>query len=266
MSGAIRQRVTGGVAVVALLVVGVVLLQHRVAGARASGAVGAAAAPSLFPAADKFSYVRAKGASLICRHRAGIFMSCKLGPARVLETWQSERRKGLRIERPSSIGPKPLALPPRLLILGNRRFTHNEMAVFAPTGAGLLAELQTGRLPGQGNGGESYPFAQLTDALREAMPAKVRQAIIEALRLVPGVTQLGQRRDSLGRRGIGFARALSDVREEVIVDPGALVMLEERTILLKQSAAPGAGRKVGDRIGGYVYVTRAVVSRAGQRP
>lgn len=43
-------------------------------------------------------------------------------------------------------------------------------------------------------------------------------------------------------------------------------MLEERTTMLDRSAAPDSGKRVGDRIGGVVYVTRAVVTRAGQRP
>ena len=52
---------------------------------------------------------------------------------------------------------------------GNRRFSHREMATYAPTGAQLLGELQAGREPGQGNGGASYPYVELTD---EKLPRK----------------------------------------------------------------------------------------------
>jgi hypothetical protein len=108
---------------------------------------------------------------------------------------------------------------------------------------------------------------QLSDALREAaMPVAVRRAIVEAFPLVPGVARLGMQADRRGRRGVGFARTAAGVREEVIVDPESLVMLEERTIMLDRSVAPGSGKRVGDRIGGAVYVQRAVVRRAGERP
>lgn len=253
------------VGLLAVAAVGAVLVVGRdVGGARASTVP--AAAPSLFPAANTFLYVRSKGAFLTCQvgNRP---MSCRMQPRRLRELWVSERRDGLLVERPSGVGRSPIVVRPRSIYLGNRRFSHREMAAYAPTGAQLLGELQAGRAPGQGNGGASYPYVELTDALREAaMPPKVRQAIVDALALVPGVAQLGERKDALGRHGIGFARTLPDTREEVIVDPVSLVMLEERTILLNVRAAPGAGKKVGERIGGAVYLERAVVRRVGQRP
>src|SRR3712207_7066414 len=45
-------------------------------------------------------------------------------------------------------------------------------------GEELLEDLQRRREPGQGNGGASYPFVQITDALREApTPLPVRRAL-----------------------------------------------------------------------------------------
>jgi len=240
--------------------------QLGTARAGSANAVAPAAEPqSLFPEPNQFLYVRSKGAFMNCRMKKAT--TCRLGPRRVREVWLSERRDGLLIERPSTLGRSRVGLKRTRLYLGNRLFAHSALATYAPTGAQLLAELQSGRVPGQGNGGASYPFVELTDALREAaMPVSVRRAIVEALALVPGVTQLGKQDDSLGRPGVAFSRTLADSREEVIVDPVALVMLEERTFLLNQSAAPGAGKKPGDQIGGAVYLKRAVVSRAGLRP
>ncbi len=240
--------------------------QTQVSGAHGSTAPSSASAPSLFPAPSEFLYVRSRGAFLTCKFEARA-SACRMQPRRLREVWVSERRAGLLVERPAGVLRRPSALQPQRIYLGNRRYTHREIGAFAPTGAQLLADLQEGRAPGQGNGGASYPYVQLTDALREAaMPAKVRQAIVDALALVPGVAQLGKRSDALGRPGIAFARTLPDTREEVIVDPASLVMLEERTILLKASAAPGAGKMVGESIGGALYLKRAVVDRAGQRP
>lgn len=241
------------------------VLAVGVGGHQTAGATPLASAPSLFPASDQFLYVRSKGAYLQCRQLKRS-MTCKMGPERSREVWLSEARPGLLVERPSRFR-KAVALQQHAIYLGNRKFTHAEIASYAPSGAALLAELQAGRVSGQGNGGASYPYVQLTDALREtAMPVAVRRAILEALPLVPGVTQLGPRSDRLGRRGLGFARRVAGTREEVIVDPESLVMLEERTIMLDPSVAPGSGKRVGERIGGAVYVKRAVVNRAGQRP
>lgn len=244
--------------------IGVVLVVGREAGA-VHAATAPTGAPALFPKANEFLYVRSRGAFLTCRFDR--VAKCKMQPRRLREVWMSERRDGLLVERPSPVRRSRILVQPRSIHLGNRRFSRREMAAYAPTGPGLLAELQAGREPGQRNGGASYPYVELTDALREAaLPPKVRQAVVDALPLVPGVEQLGARKDALGRPGVAFARNLPDTREEVIVDPVALVMLEERTIMLNARVAPGAGKKVGDRIGGAVYLERAVVGRAGQRP
>ena len=239
-------------------------------GRSGDGRAGSAAAPSpttapnLFPAPDQYLYVRSKGAYLSCSEDVG-HRACTLGPGRVREIWLSETRNGVLREGPASGGPGDIGHSS--LYLGNRRFTHAELAVYAPTGPELLRELQAGRVPGQGNGGASYPFVQLTDALREAaMPPAVRRAIIEALPLVPGVTSLGEVRDPEGRPGLGFARTLPWSREEAIVDPVSLELLAEREILLDENAAPGSGLKAGDVMGGAVYLQRAVVDRAGERP
>lgn len=240
--------------------------QAQVSGAHDSTALSSATAQPLSPAPNQFLYVRSRGAFLGCT--AGVrAKTCQMQPRRLRDVWVSERRHGLLIERPAGVVRPPSVLKPQRIHLGNRRYGRREIGAFAPTGAQLLADLQAGRAPGQGNGGASYPYVQLTDALREAaMPVRVRRAIVDALALVPGVAQLGKRSDALGRPGIGFARTLPETREEVIIDPVALVMLEERTILLKASAAPGAGKTVGESIGGALYLKRAVVDRAGQRP
>lgn len=250
----------GGLLAVAVLAVGVA--SHQAASADMPAA---APAPALFPTPDEFLYVRSRGAYLQC-HQTKRSITCRMGPERSREIWLSESQRGLLVERPAQFR-KALALQRHVIYLGNRKFTHDEMASYAPTPAALLAELQSGRAAGQGNGGASYPYVQLTDALREAaLPVAVRRSIIEAFPLVPGVEQLGARSDRLGREGIGFARNVAGAREEVIVDPRSLVMLEERTIMLDRGVAPGSGKRVGDRIGGAVYVQRAVVRRAGQRP
>ena len=49
-------------------------------------------------------------------------------------------------------------------------------------------------------------------------------------------------------------------------DPVALVMSEQHDGLVNAEQAPGAGFEPGDKVGGSVYLERAVVMEAGQRP
>jgi hypothetical protein len=220
------------------------------------------APPSLFPAPDQYLYVQSVGRYLTCSVSSDT-QRCTMGPRRTREVWLSERHDGRLVEDPSST-PVPTDLGHAQLWLGNRRFTHDELAAYAPTGAELLAALQAGHLRGQGGDAPSYPYVQLTDALREAaMPPAVRRAIVEALPLVPGVRSLGAVTDSRGRPGIAFSREDQGRREEVIVDPAAFVMLEERDTLL-DPAKVAPGLRAGDRIGEAVYLQRAVVDRVGE--
>ncbi len=52
----------------------------------------------------------------------------------------------------------------------------------------------------------------------------------------------------------------------MIVDPVSLVLLAERNVLVDERGAPGSGLKAGDVSGGSVYLQRAVVDHAGERP
>ena len=221
--------------------------------------------PSLFPAADEFLYVKSRGAYMDCSAAAGSgAMTCERGIEQVREAWVSATHDGKVVYSPEAGGRQSSGLGPSKFYVGNRRFTHDELAAYAPTGQELLRELRDGRQEGQGGDDPLYPFTQLTDALREAaMPPAVRRAIIAAMALVPGIEALGAVTDSEGRSGIGFAVGPGRV---VTVDPVSLVMLEERDGLVNAEQAPGAGFEPGDKVSGSVYLERAVVMEAGQRP
>ena len=227
----------------------------RDGGFSGSGPLRPAVAPELFPAPGQFLYVRSVGRFLVCRE-GGREPSCRLGDERTREVWVSDRRSGRLSESPGRsmrLGRVPLQI-------GNRSFTRAQLARYRPSARELLADLRRGRARGQGDGGATYPFTQLTDALREVpMPADVRRAIVEALPLVPGVEG--------GFRGrvLRYSRVVEGQREEVVIDPRTLTMREERTVVVDPRAG-GGGFTRGDVIGRAVYLERAVVDRVGERP
>jgi hypothetical protein len=157
-----------------------------------------------------------------------------------------------------------MELSPSAIYLGNRRFTHDEILAYHPTPPELLEMLQKGRIGKQGNGGASYPFVQLTDALREMpLPGPLAVTVVQTLPLVPGVKDEGSVTDEEGRPGHAYSRVVGHMREQVIVDPEQGTMLQERQFALDAEAAPGIE---GPDLGNAVYLQRAVVDRVGQRP
>jgi hypothetical protein len=222
-----------------------------------------AQAPSLFPQPDQFLYVRSRGAYLACS-MDGPHPGCKMQPQRTREIWISESGQGRLLES----GSKPTALSRSRLYIGNRAFTHAQLATYAPTPQDLLAELKAGRQPGQGGNTRSYAYIQITDALREAAaPPAVRLALIGALPLVPGVHDDGEVTDSAGRAGHAYSVTDHGSRKTVIVDPVSLTMLQERDVLLNPKSLGVSTRlRAGDIVGGAIYLQRAVVGKAGVRP
>jgi hypothetical protein len=222
-----------------------------------------AAPPSLFPAPGEFLYVRSRGAYLSCT-MDGDHRGCVMQPQHTREVWISETAPG-RLEEG---GGTPTSLGASRLVIGNRMFTHAELAAYAPTPEALLAELTAGRQPGQGGDTPSYAFVQITDALREAaVPPAARRALIGALPLVPGVRDDGETTDSEGRPGHAYSAVDHGHRTTVIVDPVTLTMLQERDVLVDPaSLGVPTTLHAGDVVGGAVYLQRAVVAAAGVRP
>lgn len=222
-----------------------------------------AQAASLFPAPNQYLYVRSRGAYLSCS-MDGPHPGCKMQPQRTREIWISESGQGRLLES----GSKPSALGRSRLYIGNRAFTHAQLATYAPTPQGLLAELTAGRQPGQGGDTPSYAYIQITDALREAAaPPAVRRALIGALPLVPGVHDDGEVTDSAGRAGRAYSVSDHGNRKTVIVDPLSLTMLQERDVLQDPKSLGVPTRlRAGDVVGGAIYLQRAVVAKAGMRP
>lgn len=230
------------------------------------GGAETASVPSLFPPSDEFLYVRSRGRAMVCRETPGP-RSCRPGPERVREIWVSEWRFGRVSERPPSGLPSRLA--PLDLYVGDRRFTRAQLAAYRPSARELLRELRRDRGPGQRirDRGASYPFVQLTDALRETpMPPTVRRAIFHALPLVPGVEELGPMTDGEGRPGVGFVRTVHGVRQQVVIDPEAFTMLEERSVVVDPAGSGANGLPKGESLRAAIYLERAAVRRAGQRP
>lgn len=74
--------------------------------------------------------------------------------------------------------------------------------------------------------------------------------------------------DRRGRRGLAFARTREGIEEWALVDPVTATLLEERSTVVDKTNAGTelAGFEVGDRVGGSVYLERAIVKSVRQRP
>jgi hypothetical protein len=76
-----------------------------------------------------------------------------------------------------------------------------------------------------------------------------RAALYRAAAYIPGVTLVGEVRDSLGRPGLAVAFRADGVREELVFDPETSALLAERRVLESPVAwLPGvpAGTVIGE--------------------
>jgi len=219
-------------------------------------APGAQAAPSLVPRPSEFLYVRTRGRSVACSAPG----RCGLGPERVREVWISERRRGRIAVRGGGDPPRTTEIGPVVPRLGGRSGSA-ELERYRPTPAGLLRDVRAARGDRRVH---AEPFRALGDRLREAAtPPHLRRAIISALPLVPGASRGPDARDALGRRGVLLSRIIDGQREELVIDPRTLLVLEERYVMVEDRRD---GYAIGDLLGRTTYVERAVVARLGERP
>jgi hypothetical protein len=96
-------------------------------------------------------------------------------------------------------------------------------------------------LPGPGNVPQAM-FALVSDLLREGpLPPAVRAALYNVAAGLPGITLLGNVKDSRGRAGVGVALGGEGQRRELVFDPETAMLLETRTINLSDGAVLADG-------------------------
>lgn len=187
------------------------------------------------PRPDEFYFLEIRGT-----YRDGIQtssgeMRTKLN-TRTYRRWESLTRPGLidtGNRQPNGPGmlPKP---PAGHYLIGNERFSHEQLASFDPSPGELYRRLLDGVSPGQGSSLVAEVFVQLVDALRDVpLPPRLRATFLRALAEIPGLQLTGPATDSLGRRGVGIAyaeRSRQDQRHTLILgEDGALLAVRQTT-------------------------------------
>jgi hypothetical protein len=150
-----------------------------------------------------------------------------------------------------------------------------------PTDPAALLKLIYAQTQGEGSGPDAEAFVTIGDLLRESLaPPKVSAAIYRAAALIPGVVEVPDSVDAMGRHGVAVARvdATTGVRTEWIFDKKTLGYLGEREVQVTDTRAlpgptadPGAANtgpeiKPGTVVGYAAVVTRAVVDQVGRTP
>ena len=148
-----------------------------------------------------------------------------------------------------------------------------------PTDPAALLRLVYAQTKGEGSGPDAEAFVTIGDLLRESLaPPKVSAAVYRAAALIPGVVEVSDSVDAVGRHGVAVARVdpTDGVRTEWIFDRKTLAYLGEREVQVTDTKAlpgptadPGAPNtgpeiKPGTVLGYTAVITRAVVDQAGR--
>lgn len=101
------------------------------------------------------------------------------------------------------------------------------------------------------------------------LPAKQQAAVVEAIGLVDGVESLGERKDSLGRTCLAFARTFGTTRQEICFDRDSGKLAESKLIIAsndppklpKGMRLPDAYQRlsIGTVVDGFTLVDQQVV-------
>jgi len=107
---------------------------------------------------------------------------------------------------------------------------------------------------------ESYIHAG--DLLRQdyLRPAE-RAALFRALKLIPGVSEVGHAVTLIGQRGIAVQQTYHGLSDQLIFSPRTYAFMGERQVVVGQ----GAGARVGSVLDSYAVLRIAVVDRVGQQ-
>jgi len=187
------------------------------------------------PRPDEFFFLEIRGTYRDGSVTPGDEMTTRLN-TRTYRRWESLTRPGLidtGSRQPNGPGvlPKPAA---GHYLVGNERFSHDQLASFDPGPQELYRRLLAGVSPGQGSSPDAEVFVQLVDALRDVpLPPRLRATFLRTLAEIPALQLTGPATDTLGRRGVGIAyieRSREDQRHTLILsEDGALLAVRQTT-------------------------------------
>ncbi|GGR67377.1 hypothetical protein GCM10010269_02680 [Streptomyces humidus] len=211
---------------------------------------------------DQFVYVRSRVAENV-----GAFgKPVMLGPLHERQVWFSQeqgpvvdvgliREDGqdwpIGVGVPDGTDPRDSAVP-----AGVRRPTYAWLASLPTEPGHLLKRLYRETAVEKGDDRDQEVFDRIGDLVGEQiMPSATAAAFYRAAARIPGVTEVGDAVDAVGRHGIAIARedAVHGTRTEWIFDARTLDYLGERTVSSRDTERARAGT---------VYATTAVLERA----
>ncbi|MER6789324.1 CU044_5270 family protein [Streptomyces sp. NPDC000658] len=211
---------------------------------------------------DQFVYVRSR----VAENVGGWEKPVKLGPLHERQVWFSQqqgpvvdvgliREDGqdwpIEVGVPDGTNPRDSAVP-----AGPQRPTYAWLASLPTEPGHLLKRLYRETPVEKGDDRDQEVFNRIGDLIREQiMPSATAAAFFRATARIPGVTEVDDAVDAVGRHGIAIAR--EDVRHgartEWIFDARTLDYLGERTVSSRDTDRAEAGT---------VYETTAVLERA----
>ncbi|MCQ9186067.1 CU044_5270 family protein [Streptomyces sp. IBSBF 2953] len=220
---------------------------------------------------DQFVYVRSRVAENVGEWGKSV----KLGPLRERQVWFSQqqgpvvdvgliREDGqdwpIEVGVPDGTNPRDSAVPAGVL-----RPTYAWLASLPTEPGRLLSRLYREIRVEKGDDGDQEVFDRIGDLIREQiMPPATAAAFFKATARIPGVTEVDDAVDAVGRHGIAIAR--EDVRHgtrtEWIFDARTLDYLGERTVFSRDTERAGAGT-VSETT---AVLARAVVDKRGLEP
>ncbi|MEV4947897.1 CU044_5270 family protein [Streptomyces sp. NPDC053755] len=136
--------------------------------------------------------------------------------------------------------------------------TYDYLATLPTDPGALLAKIYE-ETAGMGNSPDQQAFTTIGDMLGETLPpAELNTALFKAAAKIPGVVQVDDAVDAIGRRGIAVARLdeTSGARTEWVFDPETYTYLGERTVQIRPN-----GGDSGLITPGTVIYTEAITLR-----
>ncbi|MGW5973051.1 CU044_5270 family protein [Streptomyces sp. NPDC055186] len=216
---------------------------------------------------EQFTYVKSIGAWGISEHTCE---PATAGPLRTREVWKSVDGEKEGMVRDTELGTLPIE-PEGGDRPQNRNYRNLESLPTDPDD--MLAWLYRNK-EGEGRSDADLAFDLAVETAGETvLPPEVSAALYRAVARIPGVVLVEDSVDATGRRGpaVGFVAPGGASRQELIFDRKTLVLLGERTVVLKD--APTNPGEVCDGVikAGSVEATSAVLERAfvgekGERP
>ncbi|WP_062648096.1 CU044_5270 family protein [Streptomyces maremycinicus] len=219
----------------------------------------------------QFVYVRSRSAG-----NEGVFDGpVELGKMHERQVWFSQRQGPvtdvglireygqdwpIEVGVPDGTDPEDAAVP-----AGFDRPTYAWLASL-PTDPGALLKLLYADTPAErGEDRDQEVFGRIGDLIGEQiMPSATAAAFYRATARIPGVTEVADAVDAVGRHGIAIARedTRHGTRTEWIFDPGTLEYLGVRTVFTRDTERARAGT-VSDT---SAVLERAVVDKRGEEP